>query len=106
MRVIGVNLSMTPILQTSGTLSDESVGMLGNSKGCQPIAVACLRSGEVMPRTNAISPARTPVGPIGGTLIIAGLVGAIAWFLSHRAQPAIDARTKARLMPLDGKASS
>jgi hypothetical protein len=47
-----------------------------------------------------------PVGPIGGTLIIAGLVGATAWFLSHRAQPAIDARTKARLMPLDGKASS
>jgi hypothetical protein len=58
-----------------------------------------------MSRTNAISPARTPVGPIGGTLIIAGLVGASAWLLSQRAQPAIDARTKARLMPYDQRGS-
>lgn len=59
-----------------------------------------------MSRTNAISPARTHIGPIGGTLIIAGLVGATAWFVSRRAQPGIDERTKARLMPLDRRALS
>ena len=59
-----------------------------------------------MSRTNAISEAGTPVGLIGGTLIIAALVGATAWFLSQRAQPAIDARTRARLMPLDQRGSS
>lgn len=59
-----------------------------------------------MSRTAVVRRARTSVGTIGGTLIMAGLVSATVWFLSRREQPDIDARTRARLTPFDERGAS